>query len=53
MSPTGQLYVARYDFAECNKNCLISVLNGESGQIENELVVQDCSEITGLFFSKV
>lgn len=53
MAPSGQLYVARYDFSECNKNGLISVLNGESGQIENELSVQDCSEITGLFFSRV
>lgn len=52
VSPTGQLYVARYDFQECSKNGLISILN-ESGEIEEELLVQECSEITGLFFSKV
>lgn len=54
MSPaTGQLYVARYDFSECSKNGVISILNSESGQIESELTVQDASEITGLFFSRV
>lgn len=52
VAPSGQLYVARYDFTECNKNGLITVLN-ESGEIDEELLVHDCSEITGLFFSKV
>lgn len=52
MSPKGKLYVARYDFSECNKNGAISVLN-ENGEVESELLVQDCPEITGLYFSKV
>lgn len=53
VAPSGQLYVARYDFSECSKNGLISILNSETGQIESELSVQDASEITGLFFSRV
>lgn len=52
VSPTGQLYVARFDFSEANSNGLISILS-DSGECEEELVVQDCSELTGLFFSKV
>lgn len=52
MSPKGQLYVARYDFNECSKHGAISVLN-ENGALVTELVVQDCPEITGLYFSKV
>jgi len=50
--PSGQVYVARYDFTEVNKNGLISVL-GETGDVDEELLVQDCAEITGLYFSKV
>ena len=50
--PHGQIYVARYDFTEVNKNGLISVL-GETGDVDEELLVQDCAEITGLYFSKV
>ena len=53
MSPQGNLYVARFDFSECSKNGIISVVNGESGQIEEELMVADSAEITGLYFSKV
>ena len=53
MSPTGQLYVARYDFSECSKNGIISILNSETGTCESELSVQDASEITGLFFSRI
>lgn len=53
VSPQGQVYVARFDFKESNKNGLISVLNGETGMIDEELVLPDCSEMTGLFFSKV
>jgi DNA-binding beta-propeller fold protein YncE len=49
---TGQLYVARYDFSECSKNGVISVLNGETGAVESELIVADSSEITGLYFDK-
>lgn len=52
VSPTGQLYVARFDFAEASSNGLISIIS-DSGECEEELVVQDCSELTGLFFSKV
>lgn len=48
----GNLYVARYDFTECSKNGIISILN-ETGELQEELVVHDCSEITGLFFSKM
>lgn len=51
-SPSGQLYVARYDFTECSKNGMICVLD-ESGAVEEELLVNDCAEITGLYFSKV
>lgn len=53
VSPSGHLYVARYDFTECSKTGVISILNGESGQCESELLLQDASEITGLFFSRV
>ena len=48
---TGHLYVARYDFAECTRNGIITVLN-ESGEVEQEMVVNECPEITGLYFSK-
>ena len=50
--PSGQLYVARYDFTEASKNGLITVL-AETGEVDEELLVTDCAEITGLFFSKV
>lgn len=52
MSPLGQLYVARFDFTEANTNGLISILS-DQGDHEEDLIVHDCSEITGLFFSKV
>lgn len=52
MSPDGKLYVARYDFTECSKNGLISVLTAE-GTVEEEIQVLECPEITGLFFSKM
>ncbi len=52
MSPQGQLYCARYDFTEADQNGLISILT-ESGEVEEELIVHDCAELTGLFFSKV
>ena len=51
MHPDGRLFVARYDFTDCSKHGLISVLN-QDGVVEEELQVQDCPEITGLFFSK-
>ena len=44
--------MARFDFAEANNNGLISILS-DQGECEEELIVQDCSELTGLFFSKV
>lgn len=53
VSPQGQVYVARFDFKENSKNGLISVLNGETGVVDEDLVVNDCAELTGLFFSKV
>lgn len=49
---TGKLYVARYDFNDCSKIGVISVLSDE-GELENELVLPDHPEVTGLFFSKV
>jgi len=52
VSPKGKLFVALYDFSECEKNGSIMVLS-EKGEVEEELIVADCSEITGLFFSKV
>jgi len=52
VSPQGHLYVARYDFTEANKNGLISILS-DSGEHEEDLIVHDCPELTGLFFSKV
>mmetsp|Transcript_7103 Transcript_7103/g.11976 ORF Transcript_7103/g.11976 Transcript_7103/m.11976 type:complete len:119 (-) Transcript_7103:61-417(-) len=52
MHPDGRLFVARYDFTESSKNGVISVLNHD-GVVEEELQVNDCPEITGLFFSKV
>ena len=52
MSPDGKLYAARFDFTECSKNGIISVITPE-GVVEEELQVSDCPEITGLFFSKV
>ena len=48
----GLVYVARFDFTECSKDGIITVLN-ENGENQEELLVNDCSEITGLFFSKV
>ena len=52
MHPNGKLYVARYDFHDISKNGVISILN-ENGEVESELLVAECPEITGLFFSKV
>jgi hypothetical protein len=49
---SGKLYVARYDFNECSKLGIISILT-EEGELENELVLPDHPEITGLYFSKV
>lgn len=51
VSPAGKLYAARYDFNECSTNGIISVITPE-GDVEEELVVNDCPEITGLYFSR-
>ena len=47
----GLVYVARFDFTECSKDGLITVLN-ENGEKTEDLLVNDCAEITGLFFSR-
>jgi sugar lactone lactonase YvrE len=52
MHPDGKLYVARFDFTECSKTGIISIISPE-GVLEEELSVKDCSEITGLYFSKM
>ena len=39
VAPSGKLYVARYDFQECSKNGVISVINGDTGVLEEELIV--------------
>jgi hypothetical protein len=52
MHPDGRLYVARYDFTECSKHGVISIIK-EDGTLDEELQVSDCPEITGLYFSKV
>ena len=44
--------MARFDFTEADKNGIISILD-ESGEVEENLIVNDCAELTGLFFSKV
>ena len=52
VSPSGQIYVARFDFSEASSQGIISILS-DSGECEEELIVSDCAELTGLFFSKV
>jgi sugar lactone lactonase YvrE len=52
VSQSGQIYAARFDFMEVNQHGLITVLNAD-GTVEEELLINDCPEITGLFFSKV
>lgn len=47
----GLLYVARFDFSDVNPDGLITVLN-PSGEVDHELVLPGCAELTGLFFSK-
>jgi DNA-binding beta-propeller fold protein YncE len=46
----GYLYVARFDFGECSRNGVISVLN-ENGEVDHEILVAESPEITGLYFS--
>lgn len=52
VSPDGKIYAARFDFTEVSKNGIITVLNSD-GEVNEELLVHDCPEITGLYFSKV
>jgi sugar lactone lactonase YvrE len=52
VSPDGKIYAARFDFTEVSKNGIITVLNTD-GEVDDELLVNDCPEITGLYFSKV
>lgn len=51
MHPNGSLYAARYDFTETSKDGVISILN-ENGDVDSELMLPGCPEITGLYFSK-
>lgn len=51
MSENNLLYVARYDFATCNQDGLISVIN-MNGELFNEFTVPNSPEISGLCFSK-
>jgi sugar lactone lactonase YvrE len=52
VSQSGKVYAARFEFLEVNNNGIISVISPE-GEVEEELLINDCPEITGLFFSKV
>lgn len=52
VSQAGKIYAARFDFTEVSKNGIITVIN-EDGEVDEELLVNDCPEITGLYFSKV
>lgn len=51
MHNKGCLFVARYDFPEYSKDGLISVIR-ERGEIESEIKIPGCPEITGLSFSQ-
>ena len=51
MHAKGYLFVARYDFASCAQDGLLSVIN-ENGELIMELGVENAPEITGLCFSK-
>ncbi len=50
MHQKGCLFVARYDFSECSKDGLITVIR-ERGDVEGEIVIPNGPEITGLYFS--
>lgn len=51
ISPNNMLYVARFDFKNCAKNGLITVLN-QDGHKEKEIVIPDAPEISGMSFSR-
>ena len=50
MHNKGCLFVARYDFPECSKDGVITVIR-EHGDLEGEIVIPNGPEITGLYFS--
>jgi sugar lactone lactonase YvrE len=52
MNARGQLFVARFDYQEATKHGLITVLN-EEGEVLDDLCVNDCPELTGLWFSNI
>lgn len=52
MHQSNNLFVAQYDFPECNKNGTILIVN-ENSKIEGEIVIPDGPEITGISFSHV
>jgi len=52
VSEQGNLYVARFDFAETSKDGLITVLNPD-GDVVDDLLVVGMPELTGLWFSIV
>jgi sugar lactone lactonase YvrE len=51
MHNKGYLFVARYDMPEMSPNGVITVIN-EKGEWITDLVIPQCPEITGLWFSK-
>jgi len=46
------IYVAWFDFKDVSIDGLISVLNPDNGEVDHEIIIPGCSEITGLLFSK-
>ncbi len=52
VDPAGMIYVARFDFHGVSEDGLISILDPQTGEIDHELAVTGCSELTGLYFSK-
>ena len=51
MHNKGCLFVARYEFPECSKDGVITVIR-ERGEVEGEIIIPNGPEITGLYFSK-
>jgi len=46
------IYVARFDFTDVSSEGVISVLQPETGEVDHEIIIPGCSEITGLVFLK-
>lgn len=46
------IYVARFDFTDVSQEGIISVLDPNSGEVDHEIILPGCSEITGLLFQK-